>query len=563
LALLAQVFDDAPIILTIVDQDLRLRAGNRTWCDATGMSEDERVGGYVPDWYPTLGAHWEDVRRVMATGEALHDAELTTVHPGRQSETRVWRFSAFPLRDATDATVAFGLAAVDVTEERRAQAERDLAWRRLHLLSRASGLLGGSLDLSVTLREMVALVVPEFADACVLLLADDRYPPGAEPEPLILRRVAWAHPPGLPRPFPSMDRHSAATPIDVTGTPLARVFVTRRPLVVDLADPRAADGLRYLVGLARRLRVRHGLLMPLLNGVDCLGCAIFGVAASGRYGEQDIETAMELGGRIAAAVANARAYEDQRTAALILQRALMPRDLPALTDLDVVWRYHPGVGGTEVGGDWLDVIPLSAGRVALVIGDVMGHGLNAAAAMGHLRTATRTLALVDLAPADVLTKLDAVTRGVGTLASMVYAIFDSATHTLTVANAGHLPPALRQPDGTVELLDDTDDIMLGVTEGTFTEARHPFPAGATLALYTDGVVEAPTVSVSEGSRRLLRVLAETSDLPAAADRVLAFVDRADAHDDATVLLARVRHERRVDAFREPDGRGRVPKVVGM
>ncbi|MBL7499554.1 SpoIIE family protein phosphatase [Frankia sp. CNm7] len=536
--LFVQLFDVAPTILTVTDRDLRVLAVNQTWSDATGVSKDEAVGAYIPDWYPTVDhAHWETLRQVMATGRPVHDDEVTARHPRDPSDTRTWRFSGYPLRDAAGTTVAVGLAAVDVTEERRAQAQRDLAWRRLWLLSEASGLLGASLDLDATLREMVTLIVPEVADVCVLLLGDGPCPSGVEPDPFVLRCAVWARSADLPRP-PDPDRFQPGSEIDVAGTAVTRVFATHQPLLLDLDEPPGDAGPLRAAGLARQVGLRFAILVPLLNGTDCLGCVGFGLTADRRYDEQDLRAVTELGGRIAAAIANARAYEAQRAAALTLQRALLPHDIPALPELDLAWRYHPGTGGTEVGGDWLDVIPLPAGRVALVIGDVMGHGLLAAAAMGQLRTATRTLALLDLPPAEVLSKLDTLIRGIDTLATMIYAVFDPGAHTLTMANGGHLPPALRRPDGAVELLETTDGIMLGVADAAFTETQCPFPPGSTLALYTDGVVESPTVHVGEGTEHLLRVLAETTDLSTAADQLLALLDPADASDDATVLLAR-------------------------
>ncbi len=221
----------------------------------------------------------------------------------------------------------------------------------------------------------------------------------------------------------------------------------------------------------------------------------------------------------------------------------MPRGIPAVEGLELAWRYQPGTSGTEVGGDWFDVLPLRAGQVALIIGDVMGRGLGAAAAMGQLRTTVRALARLDLPPAAVMTELDAVTRSIETFASVLYVIWDPAGATLTVVNGGHLPPALRHPDGTVELLDDANGIILGVDEQTFIETHNRFPAGSTLALYTDGVVESPAVDIGEGCLRLLRVLSETTDLSATADRLLTLINRSAGYDDdVTLLLARARPE---------------------
>ncbi|OAA22771.1 Stage II sporulation protein E (SpoIIE), partial [Frankia casuarinae] len=183
------------------------------------------------------------------------------------------------------------------------------------------------------------------------------------------------------------------------------------------------------------------------------------------------------------------------------------------------------------------------------------------------RTAARTLARLDLPPAALLTELDAVTRSIDTIASVAYVIQDPATSTLTVANGGHLPPALRHPDGTADLLDDPHGIILGVTEQTFTETRHRFPPGSTLALYTDGLVESPTVDIGEGCRRLLRILTETADLPTTADRLLTLLNRNDGNDgyddDVTLLLAHARRGRRAQTESSPCSAHRADQPTGV
>ncbi|WP_131746463.1 SpoIIE family protein phosphatase [Frankia sp. Cppng1_Ct_nod] len=545
--LFSQIFDAAPIILSIIDRGRRIRAVNQAWVRAFGLSAENAVGRRVSELFPDLDpVNAELDHRVMATGEAIIDDEVTTAMPADPSDRRVLRVCRYPLHDSAGARVAMGVAAVDVTEQRRAEAERDAVERRLRLLSRASGLLGASLDLSATLREIVTLVVPEFADTCELYLADEPYPLDADPDPLMLRRVVWAHSPDLPRPPPDLDLPQSGEMINVAGRSPEQVFVTRQPIRIDIDDrlfdtspaPRVAAVIRHF-------RLRSSIVVPLLAGGEYLGSAGFGVTAARPYDEGDVQTAAELGSRIASAIANARAFDHQRIAALTLQRALMPRDIPAVGGLELAWRYQPGTSGTEVGGDWFDVLPLRAGRVALVIGDVMGRGLGAAAAMGQLRTTVRTLARLDLPPAAVMTELEAVTRSIETIASVVYVVRDPANDTLTMVNGGHLPPALRHPDGTVELLGDVHGIILGVDEQTFTETRHRFPAGSTLALYTDGLVESPAIDIDEGCRRLLRILSETADLSATADRLLTLINPSGGYDDdVTLLLARTRPDHR-------------------
>jgi PAS domain S-box-containing protein len=548
LVLRSRLFDAAPVVLCIFDRDLRIMTVNEAATRAAGRSAQEMLGLHGSELVggTTAAAMRASFDTVLATGEAIVDEEVTTTRPGDPPERRVWRVSRYPLRDTAGAVVAVGYAVEDVTEQRRAEAERDRVERRLRLLGRASALLDTSLDLSATIREIVTVVVPEFADVCELFLADEPYPAEADPDPLILRRVLWAYSPELPAP-PGDLRPPHGEVIRVSkGYALQRVFATRKPVPVSPDDPRTVDlPAPYLSALVQHFQLRSGIIVPLLASGEFHGELTFAVTAARSYDAQDVQTAAEVGSRIASAIANARVFAYQRTAALTLQRALLPSDVPPIDALDLAWRYETGTVGTEAGGDWFDVIPLRCGRVALVIGDVMGRGLPAAALMGQLRGATRLLTRLGLSPADILTELDATTQDLdtesdGALASVIYALWEPATETVRLANAGHLPPALRHPDGSVALLDDTHSMILGVGSAEkATESRHRFPAGSTLALYTDGVVESPTVDIAEGCDRLLRALADPTDLTTTADRLLTLIDRGGGFDDdATLLLAR-------------------------
>jgi anti-sigma regulatory factor (Ser/Thr protein kinase) len=222
---------------------------------------------------------------------------------------------------------------------------------------------------------------------------------------------------------------------------------------------------------------------------------------------------------------------------------------------------------TEAGGDWFDVIPLSAGRFAFVIGDVMGRGVTAAAAMGQVSTAARAFAALDLPADDVLTYLDNLVQTMsagpdGALVSCVYAIFEPATATISLANAGHLPPALRDADGEVHFLDDPGSALLGLGGQRFTETRHQFPAGATLALYTDGLVESPVVDIDEGMQRLRRALSRPGTAHSTADRLMGLIDHDRGYDDDVTLLlvqaAAATHGDTVKADLASD-----PRIVGQ
>jgi serine phosphatase RsbU (regulator of sigma subunit)/PAS domain-containing protein/anti-sigma regulatory factor (Ser/Thr protein kinase) len=556
----AWLSDLAPLGLLVTDGDLRVRWMNRTIMVMNGLSAADIGTKPLDVLLPGVPARtWDVIRDVLATGKPLVEVEVSGAI-GPRLRPRVWRASYYPIHDQDGTPVAVGVASVDVTDLRRAEAGRAAMERRLRLLSRASGLIGASLDLTSTLSGMRELVVPEFADNWDLLLVDEPLDAASRPAHLIMRQVGGAT---------TRSRPDTASAIPIpTGTqvrvgqdnPTYRALITCQPVLFEMDDRvmRSVDYPdrdRYFADLD----VRTAIAVPLLVGRDFHGAVYFGLGASGRnYTPYDVQTAAELGSRIANAVANARAYARQRAAAVTLQRGLLPGDIPAVEGLELAWRYEPGgspgqpprrppgpltgtFAGAEVGGDWFDVIMLSAGRVALVIGDVMGRGLTAAAVMGQVRTAVRAFAALDLPAADVLTHVNDLVQAIGTgpdgaLVSCVYAIFEPAAATVTIANAGHLPPALVSPDGTVSLLEGAGGIILGVTGQTLTESRHPFPPGTTLALYTDGLVESPTTGIDQGIRRLRAALAEPGELRPTADRLLTLIDRAGGYDDDVALL---------------------------
>ncbi|WP_207386148.1 ATP-binding SpoIIE family protein phosphatase [Protofrankia symbiont of Coriaria ruscifolia] len=554
----------APIGLLVMDAEMRVLWINQAISAMNGLSATDLGGRAISDLLPEVEPHaWEVVRQVLATGKPILDVELTGRTPATGPDHHVWRVSHYPIQDHAGTVVAVGVSVVDVTDQRRAEAKRDAVEQRLRLLGRASGLVGASLKLADTVEAIADLVVPEFADNCDVFLAEEPLNADARPERLTLRGFVSAK--RLPFPSPRSDEvETIGVPMEVDrDNPAHQALATRRPVLfhmdnrvkrsVHVRDPYTFSAKARLEQMA----IDMAIVVPLLVGRQFFGVAYFGIAPPRpRYTEQDVQTAEELGSRISNAVANAYAYERQRSAAVTLQRGLLPHHTPIVEGLDIAWRYEPGTAGTEVGGDWFDVIGLSAGRAALVIGDVMGRGLAAAVVMGRVRTAVRAFAALDLPAAEVLTHLDGLVQTLGTgpeetLVSCIYALYEPATSTICLANAGHLAPALVRPDDGVVFLDGESDIILGVGGQTFTETRYPLPRGSILALFTDGLVESPSIDIDEGCRRLQRVLRTPglSDRPGSpgqpaclkglektADRLLGLIDRSEGYDDDVALL---------------------------
>jgi serine phosphatase RsbU (regulator of sigma subunit) len=261
----------------------------------------------------------------------------------------------------------------------------------------------------------------------------------------------------------------------------------------------------------------------------------------GAYDEADVRLVSDLAERAAVHIDNARLYTREHHAAVTLQRSLLPRDIPQVAGLEVAYRYQPASQAAEIGGDWFDVIPLEAGQVALVVGDVTGHGIRAAAIMGQLRTTTAALARLGCPPEQIMRQLNGVVtvHGDEAGATCLYAVYDPDSRRCRLASAGHPPPALRHPDGTTGYIDLPAGLILGAGQGRYPGTDRQLPPGSVLALYTDGLIEQPGEDIGTGMSRLARALAagparSPDDL---CDSVLASLAPR-PRDDIALLLAR-------------------------
>jgi serine phosphatase RsbU (regulator of sigma subunit) len=292
---------------------------------------------------------------------------------------------------------------------------------------------------------------------------------------------------------------------------------------------------------------RAFLAVPLRVRGRILGC----VALTRRVGrvpfdEVDMLTVSQLAAQASLGIDNARLYRGQATTATELQRSMLPASPPILAGIEVAHRYLPGNPTAEVGGDWFDAIPLPGSRVAIVMGDVMGHGIRSAAVMGHLRTAVQTLTALDLPPGQVLRHLDDLAQRLGDdhLATCVYAVYDPVARRCVFANAGHIPPVLAHPDGTVELVPVPAGAPIGVGGVAFEPFEIKTTDGDVLLLCTDGLVEVRGQSIDEGIVDLRESLARPglSNLSpdALCDILLSGQRRDERSDDVALLVARLR-----------------------
>ena len=415
-------------------------------------------------------------------------------------------------------------------------AERD-ARRRVTFLAMASARLAASLDFHQTIDAVAALAVPAAGDWCSVHLLDEHGAPQLvtvhhrdhELQDL-LTELFVRYPP---------DPERGAGIGQAVGE---QRTVHHRAFADEVVRAIARDPWHY--DALRRLGLGSALVVPLQVVGRTIGVLTLTSEQQHRYSEADVELVEDLARRMATAVDNALRYRQERETALTLQRSLLPRALPELPGLTVAHRYLPGAAGAEVGGDWYDLVPLTRGRVGLVIGDVMGRGIAAAAVMGQLRAAVRACALVEDSPSAVLGLVDAAMSSLGqtSLTTCLYGVLDPATATLQVASAGHLPPLVVHRDGGGQYVELEPGPPLGVGAVPPPETVVHLPEGALLLLYTDGLVEGRAQPVEEGMLALRNAVAGIGELQPSGveqlcDTLLRLMGRDGRPDDDSALLA--------------------------
>ncbi|MFF2507459.1 SpoIIE family protein phosphatase [Streptomyces sp. NPDC058067] len=444
----------------------------------------------------------------------------------------------------------------DTTELAAVTGRAEVARERLKLLYDAGVRIGTTLDVVRTAEELAEVAVPRFADIAVVDLLDVAIR-GQEPAPgswRQMRRTAISGDQGLPL-------HPVGDLITfVPATPQARALESGRAVLE--ADLREVQGWREQDADRARKVLDGGLhslvTLPLQARGVVLGMVTFWrTGDTPAFGEEDLSFAEELAARAAVAVDNARRFTREHAMAVTLQRSLLPRGLPEQNALDVAWRYLPAEAGG--GGDWFDVIALPGARVALAVGDVVGHGLHAAATMGRLRTAMQNFSALDLPPDELLGHLDELVARIDseesagdgpedrehqavTGATCLYAIYDPVTGLCTVARAGHPGLAVAYPDGTVTYPDVPASPPLGLGGDPIETAELRLPPGTRLVLYTDGLVEDRDRDIDVGRDALRRSLLDGTDRTPE-ETCQAVIDAtlpAHPSDDVALLVARTR-----------------------
>ncbi|WP_245996634.1 SpoIIE family protein phosphatase [Streptomyces armeniacus] len=524
LAALGALFDSSPLGIALFDTNLRYLRVNEALARLNGMPAREHVGKTVRETLPPEMA--AEIHRlqsvVLRTGRPVVD--MVTSAPDGSGARSV---SYSRLTDDLGNVLGLSCAVMDISERREALSKIERARQRLALLDHVGVALGDLLDVPRIARALAHALVPRFADYSGVMLISQLVHGGDLPAtelvtgtPLLQLGVA------AKQRGPAVERMLRVGQ-DIafeTRSHFGRTLSTGEPhLIASQEELKAATfSGDPKVQAALDLGIHSLLIVPLRARGIVLGLLVIS-RADGRdpFDRDDLTLTMDVADRAGTSLDNARLYAREREGALMLQRSLLPQRVPAPPGVSVAYRYVPGSSGTEVGGDWFDVIPLAGGRVAFVVGDVMGHGLRAAATMGRLRTAVRTLAGLDLPPDDLLRRVndlaDDLAQGPDDplMATCLYAVYDPSTRRCSLAKAGHLPPLLLRPrDGggwRADAVELPSGAPLGVGGVDFESTELEVEEGSVLVLYTDGLVEHRGEDITVGVERLRSLL--SSEVP--------------------------------------------------
>ncbi|MEU3795630.1 SpoIIE family protein phosphatase [Streptomyces fructofermentans] len=555
-SLLDGLLSHSPIGMAVMDTDLRYVWINEALVGTSGAPD--RIGKKVSAVFPAEEAEAGEAMmlRVLETGVPRIDFEYRGPILSDPAGEHMYSASFFRLEDQMGAVTGLCYLVIDVTERWKAR-------QRGQILSRARE-CGKQLDPTLAAQDLADLCVPDFADLVTIELFEavvqgtEVLAPSPGDSLLMLHaghRVADTVESG---PLPGAGSRAVYGPDSL----VARCLVSRSG-ILDVSLSRSVHAWDVEASPITQL-IENGeadsvIAVPLCEGGVTFGIAVFMRTRGGApFTDADLEFAEEFAVRGSSALASAHRFTQERRVSLALQRNLLPGLLVGDESLDVAWRYFPAAEKEGVGGDWVDVIHLSSGRVALVVGDVVGHGVNAAATMGRLRAAVHTLAAMDLPPDELLAHLDdfVVRLGeersaggdsleedglLGTLgASCMYAVYDPVSRTCAMARAGHPPPAMRMPDGTALIPDVPAGSPLGIGTVPFESAEIDCPDGSLLALFTDGLVESRSQNIDQGISRLLSVLREPyKTLDELCDATVEEMISRPLRDDAALLVARI------------------------
>lgn len=549
LGLLHAFFKQAAFGLVILDTQLRYVALNDTLARFNHRPDFDHIGRHIREVIDSadMAAYEALLRKVMETGEPVIDLHLHSYPTASPGNPHIMSVSWYRIVDATGRPMGLCGTIMDVTEREHLLLDATRSRDRLNLLSEIGAQLGSTLDFRETANDLAEQLVREYCDLVTVdviheIVSGEQLNDILDEDTLVSRIGGAARQPSaeadellhVANPRPASET-SAFAQVIMTNQPqlMLNPEISNAPSLVETFERKSA---------AEKLDMTSVIVAPLRARDMTLGaltCVRFGDREP--FDADDIVLMKEIANRAALSIDNSRLYRDEKQAALTLQLNLLPQRLPELSEARLTYRYQPNRINLRAGGDWFDTIVLPGRRIAMVVGDVAGHGIHSAAAMGHYRTAVRSLASIGLDPAMLLTRLNDIAMDFNgdVTATCVYAIYDPVEHWCGIASAGHLPPILARPDEAPQAFEVEGGPLLGaLPDAEYSLTSLSTPPGTRLLFYSDGLVESRDAGFDSGISHLVRRM--HSRRPAGELLDLLMAESPSVEDDRTVLLAEFR-----------------------
>ncbi|MEW2510567.1 SpoIIE family protein phosphatase [Streptomyces sp. NPDC046870] len=535
----------APVV--ILDRHLRHLYVNPAWSRVTGVPAAAFLGKTLGEVLPDMQSPDDVLIEVLGDGRPREVTLTGTTRVPSPAGRRLWR-AVFHRLEVRGQVVGVCGIAVEVSNLRRYLDDLENAHQRLALLDAAATRVGTTLDVEATCAELADFLAPSLADIAAVGIVEEEFF-GVPPPPagmLRLRKMKLTAPPELQRrlselggsePYVDLPRGSAPRRCMDSGRPWLGSLASDELFQRVVVDPER-------VRILRAAGVHSALVVPLPTAGRSVGIVVLmRVGASPSFSNDDILTAQGVAARAAVSIDSAHRYSHEHTMTLELQRALLSEpDRPHPT-VEVATRYLPSGRSALVGGDWYDSIALPDRRTLLVMGDVMGHGFQAAVAMSQYRSVLRTVAAAGLPVDAMLTEADsrAARVGLDRAATCLLVLVDTAAGTCTAATAGHLPPLVIRPGGRTGLMHLPAGPPIGTELGDYEMTTFAFEPGSVLLLYTDGLVEQRGADIDDSVRRLTTMALSPDDsLDHLLDTLLTRLTNGTCEDDIALLAARLR-----------------------
>jgi PAS domain S-box-containing protein len=535
--------------IALLDTDLRYVYVNPALARMNGIEAEAHIGRTISEMVPAVDAGEEVMRQVLADGRTREIISSGQTRADSPHPRRYWQGSYHRIEDDQGRVRGLGAVLLEVSADREMQRDLERARERLLLLDAAAVRIGSTLEMDPTCQELADLLVEVLADAATVEVLAMGGREGHAPPPrgtVRLRRAAMAARPGLRRHVEAF-----GTPGEYVdyqeGSSIPRCLETGRPVVENLLPDEALERAAPSAGRAGQYRaagLHSALIVPLAARGDQVGTVSMARSAgSPAFDDEDVAVARALADRAAISLDNARRYSREHGIAVELQRALLASPGTPHPRIEVATRYLPAGTTDLVGGDWFDILALPGGLTLLAMGDVMGHGVEAAVDMSHYRAMLRVVAGQGDPPDLIMRRMDGLLGAMGTErpATCLMGLADPVRGRCWFANAGHLPPAVVGPDGEVTLLDVPPGPPLGADlGGRYETVTVPWRPGHTLLLYTDGLVERRTEDIDVSLARLagLRLPHAAGPLDALLARIVHRLAPAATEDDVALLAAR-------------------------